>query len=73
MDDVQLEWVLYDLTQVRRLLARHTPTVRMLKRRFGVRSKMARRLVLYPESVLGLGHGIETFREVPAPAANEIC
>jgi len=45
----------------------------MLKRRFGVRSKMARRLVLYPESVLGLGHGIETFREVPAPAANEIC
>jgi arylsulfatase A-like enzyme len=69
MRDVELEWVLYDLSQVRPLLRRHVPTVRALKRRFGVRSKTARRLILWPETVLGLGHGIETYREVRAEVA----
>lgn len=48
---VEFDWILHDLSGLRRRLAPHAGAVRTLKRRLGVSSRQARSLILYPDAL----------------------
>jgi arylsulfatase A-like enzyme len=63
---VEFEWVLHDVTGLRARLAAHAPVMRMLKRRLGVGSRAARRLILSPDALRRAAPDPATFEDLDA-------